>query len=79
MNSSDTYALFRYEQYVDAKYKDHLKNHGRAEALVGVDVVSALDMYVERGQWEKCIEVASQQQVGLVSSANTNNHYFQYF
>ncbi|XP_064625451.1 intraflagellar transport protein 172 homolog [Lineus longissimus] len=51
----------RYEQYVDDKYKDYLRNQGKAEALVGVDVISALDMYVERGQWEKCLEVAEQQ------------------
>uniref|UniRef100_A0AAY4EKD8 Intraflagellar transport protein 172 homolog n=1 Tax=Denticeps clupeoides TaxID=299321 RepID=A0AAY4EKD8_9TELE len=29
--------------------------------LVGVDVMAALDMYAERGQWEKCIETASKQ------------------
>lgn len=29
--------------------------------LVGVDVMAALDMYAERGQWEKCLETASKQ------------------
>lgn len=29
--------------------------------LVGVDVIAALDMYVERGEWEKCIETAEKQ------------------
>lgn len=29
--------------------------------LVGVDVVAALDMYAERGQWEKCLDTASKQ------------------
>ncbi|XP_030200601.1 intraflagellar transport protein 172 homolog [Gadus morhua] len=51
----------RYEAYVDQKYKEHLKNHGKVDSLVGVDVMAALDMYVERGQWEKCVETASKQ------------------
>ncbi|KAI8482238.1 hypothetical protein Bbelb_400200 [Branchiostoma belcheri] len=51
----------RYEQYVDDKYKDYLKNQGKVESLVGVDVIAALDMYVDRGQWEKCIETAEGQ------------------
>ncbi|XP_028253563.1 intraflagellar transport protein 172 homolog [Parambassis ranga] len=51
----------RYEDYVDQKYKEHLKNQGRVESLVGVDVMAALDMYAERGQWEKCLETASKQ------------------
>ncbi|CAL8391867.1 unnamed protein product [Arctogadus glacialis] len=51
----------RYEAYVDQKYKEHLKNHGKVDSLVGVDVMAALDMYVEQGQWEKCVETASKQ------------------
>lgn len=51
----------RYEDYVDQKYKEHLKNQGRVESLVGIDVIAALDMYAERGQWEKCLETASKQ------------------
>ncbi|KAG7214317.1 hypothetical protein INR49_004455 [Caranx melampygus] len=51
----------RYEDYVDQKYKEHLKNQGKVESLVGVDVMAALDMYAERGQWEKCLETASKQ------------------
>ena len=27
--------------------------------LASVDVVGALDMYIEKGQWEKCIETAA--------------------
>ena len=27
--------------------------------LVGVDVKAALDMYVENGQWDKCISTAA--------------------
>ncbi|XP_068564624.1 intraflagellar transport protein 172 homolog [Cebidichthys violaceus] len=51
----------RYEDYVDQKYKEHLKNQGKVDSLVGVDVMAALDMYAERGQWEKCLETASKQ------------------
>lgn len=28
---------------------------------MGVDVVAALDLYVEQGQWDKCIETATKQ------------------
>ncbi|XP_072318787.1 intraflagellar transport protein 172 homolog [Eucyclogobius newberryi] len=49
------------EDYVDQKYKDHLKNQGQVESLAGIDVMAALDLYVERGQWEKCLETASKQ------------------
>ncbi|XP_040282805.1 intraflagellar transport protein 172 homolog [Bufo bufo] len=51
----------RYEQYVDERYKDYLKNQGNVDSLVGVDVMAALDMYAERGQWEKCIDIAGKQ------------------
>ncbi|XP_023687337.1 intraflagellar transport protein 172 homolog [Paramormyrops kingsleyae] len=51
----------RFEEYVDQRYKEHLKNQGKVDSLVGVDVMAALDMYAERGQWEKCIETASKQ------------------
>uniref|UniRef100_A0A673MHL4 Intraflagellar transport protein 172 homolog n=1 Tax=Sinocyclocheilus rhinocerous TaxID=307959 RepID=A0A673MHL4_9TELE len=51
----------RLEEYVDKRYKEHLKNQGKVDSLVGVDVVAALDMYSERGQWEKCIDTASKQ------------------
>ncbi|KAF6041408.1 IFT172 [Bugula neritina] len=49
----------RYEPYVDEKYKEYLKGTGKAEDLVGVDVVAALDMYAENGQWEKCVQTAA--------------------
>jgi intraflagellar transport protein 172 len=31
------------------------------QQLANVDVVGALDMYVEKGEWEKCLETASKQ------------------
>ncbi|OWF38575.1 intraflagellar transport protein 172 homolog [Mizuhopecten yessoensis] len=51
----------RLEAYVDERYKDHLKNEGKAEALASVDVVGALDMYAGKGEWEKCLQTAEQQ------------------
>ncbi|CAH2245239.1 intraflagellar transport 172 homolog [Pelobates cultripes] len=51
----------QYAEYVDERYKDYLKNQGKVDSLVGVDVMAALDMYAERGQWEKCIETAGKQ------------------
>ncbi|XP_012868986.1 PREDICTED: intraflagellar transport protein 172 homolog [Dipodomys ordii] len=51
----------RYEDYVDQNYKEFLKNQGKVDSLVGVDVVAALDLYVEQGQWDKCIETATKQ------------------
>ncbi|GAB1297222.1 Intraflagellar transport protein 172 homolog [Apodemus speciosus] len=51
----------RYEDYVDQHYKEFLKNQGKVDSLVGVDVVAALDLYVEQGQWDKCIETATKQ------------------
>uniref|UniRef100_A0A2K5S7U6 Intraflagellar transport protein 172 homolog n=1 Tax=Cebus imitator TaxID=2715852 RepID=A0A2K5S7U6_CEBIM len=53
----------RYEDYVDQCYKEFLKNQGKVDSLVGVDVVAALDLYVEQGQWDKCIETATKQPV----------------
>ena len=50
----------RFEQYVDSKYKDFLKNAGNTEQLASVDLISALDMYAERGDWRKCIDTAAQ-------------------
>uniref|UniRef100_A0A8C4PL37 Intraflagellar transport 172 n=1 Tax=Equus asinus TaxID=9793 RepID=A0A8C4PL37_EQUAS len=51
----------RYEDYVDQHYKEFLKNQGKVDSLVGVDVVAALDLYVEQGQWDKCIDTATKQ------------------
>ncbi|POI27903.1 hypothetical protein CIB84_008347, partial [Bambusicola thoracicus] len=51
----------RSEEYVDQRYKEYLKNQGKVDSLVGVDVMAALDMYAEQEQWEKCLEVAAKQ------------------
>ncbi len=41
-------------KYVDDLYKKHLKERGNAEELINVDVTGALDLFVEKNQWEKC-------------------------
>ncbi|KFO82193.1 Intraflagellar transport protein 172, partial [Cuculus canorus] len=51
----------RSEEYVDQRYKEYLKNQGKVDSLVGVDVMAALDLYAEQEQWEKCLEVAAKQ------------------
>lgn len=50
----------RLEPYVDQKYKEHLKSEGQADQLASVDLTSALDMYVEQGNWAKAIDTAEQ-------------------
>ena len=66
MNVSSTLILvyliiicLRYESYVDSAYKDFLKNEGKAEALVDVDLQGALEMYIEAGQWVRALETAA--------------------
>jgi len=49
----------RLEPYVDQRYKDFLKNEGKADQLASVDLISALDMYVEQGNWDRALETAA--------------------
>ncbi|CAF1635554.1 unnamed protein product [Rotaria magnacalcarata] len=41
-------------KYVDDLYKKHLKERGNAKELMNVDVTGALDLFVEKNQWEEC-------------------------
>jgi intraflagellar transport protein 172 len=41
-------------KYVDDLYKKHLKERGNARELINVDVTAALDLFVEKNQWEEC-------------------------
>ena len=50
----------RLESYVDEKYKYFLKDEGKADQLADVDLISALDMYVEQGNWRKALTTAQQ-------------------
>ncbi|CAJ0583461.1 unnamed protein product, partial [Mesorhabditis spiculigera] len=49
---------------IDAAYKNSLKSEGRLGELIDVDAISAIDLLIERGQWEKAIETAKQQKHG---------------
>ena len=51
----------QYEEYVEEKYVNYLKSKQMADKLIDVDVIAALDMYAEQGEWEKCIAEAEQQ------------------
>lgn len=51
----------KYEPYVDERYKEFCKIQGKAEELANVDVIGALDMYAEKSQWDKCLQMAEQQ------------------
>ncbi|KAJ3089478.1 hypothetical protein HK102_006328 [Quaeritorhiza haematococci] len=51
----------KYADYVENAYVVHLKSQGHAEKLVDVDVVAGLDMFAQRGEWDKCLETAARQ------------------
>ncbi|MFH4973753.1 hypothetical protein AB6A40_000462 [Gnathostoma spinigerum] len=52
---------------VDEQYKESLKSAGRVDKLFDVDVVSAIDMLVERGRWEEALDAARQQKHPLLT------------
>ncbi|KAI4469975.1 hypothetical protein MML48_1g12569 [Holotrichia oblita] len=47
-----------YESYIESRYKDRLLTDGNIEQLADVDIIGALDLLVEQGQWTRCIEKA---------------------
>lgn len=47
--------------YVENAYMSHLKSDGQAEKLVSMDVSAGLDVYIQRGEWQKCLETAQSQ------------------
>uniref|UniRef100_A0A914KFL7 Uncharacterized protein n=1 Tax=Meloidogyne incognita TaxID=6306 RepID=A0A914KFL7_MELIC len=49
------------EQHVDETYREFLRTNGRIGELIDVDVVSAIDMLVQSGNWEKALNTAKQQ------------------
>ncbi|XP_017777562.1 PREDICTED: intraflagellar transport protein 172 homolog [Nicrophorus vespilloides] len=44
--------------YIEGKYKDRLTKEGNIEQLADVDIMGALDLLAEQGQWVRCIEKA---------------------
>lgn len=51
----------KYEPYVEDRYKESLKTAGKADALASVDIEGALNMYIEKGEWQKALDTAEQQ------------------
>ncbi|KAL3171635.1 hypothetical protein MRX96_013824 [Rhipicephalus microplus] len=49
------------EEHVDQEYKRYLRSHGQTDQLANVDIIAALDLYAEKKQWKKCLEMAEQQ------------------
>lgn len=48
---------------VDRHYKEYLKKQGRVGDLIDVDVLSAIDVLVEQGNWDRALATAVQQNV----------------
>ncbi|XP_013113055.2 intraflagellar transport protein 172 homolog [Stomoxys calcitrans] len=46
--------------YVEVQQKTRLKSEGNVEQLADIDIVSALDMLAEQGQWQRCLDKAKQ-------------------
>ncbi|CAI5455003.1 unnamed protein product [Caenorhabditis angaria] len=46
---------------IEKAYKESLKNEGRLGELIDVDVITAIDLMIERDQWEKALDTAKQQ------------------
>lgn len=49
----------KYTDFVENAYVKHLKLSGHADALIEVDADAGLEMYAQRGDWEKCLDVAA--------------------
>ncbi|EAL39797.1 AGAP005330-PA [Anopheles gambiae str. PEST] len=52
--------------YVEAQQKARLRNQGNVEQLADIDMVGALDLLAEQGQWIRCIEKAKQHSVPVL-------------
>lgn len=52
----------QYRDYVEREYTSHLKSAGDADGMVAAGAVdTALDIFVQRGEWEKVFEVAAKE------------------
>ncbi|KAJ3234644.1 hypothetical protein HDU78_005723 [Chytriomyces hyalinus] len=49
----------RFGEYLENTYISHLKTQQNADALVNVDATAGLDLFAQRGEWDKCLEKAS--------------------
>ncbi|KAH8365613.1 hypothetical protein KR093_002735 [Drosophila rubida] len=46
--------------YVEQQQKSRLKHEGNVEQLADIDIISALDLLAEQGQWQRCLDKAKQ-------------------
>ncbi|KAL7748888.1 hypothetical protein RI367_005801 [Sorochytrium milnesiophthora] len=60
-------------EYVDKQYVEHLRDQGQTDALMGVNVGAGLDLMAEKGDWERCLDVAAAQ------APETLNKYLNLF
>ncbi|ALC42884.1 osm-1, partial [Drosophila busckii] len=46
--------------YVEQQQKSRLQSEGNVEQLADIDIISALDLLAEQGQWQRCLDKAQQ-------------------
>ncbi|VDP60492.1 unnamed protein product [Heligmosomoides polygyrus] len=46
---------------IEVQYKEWLTQEGRVGELIDVDVISAIDLLIAKGQWDKALDAARQQ------------------
>ncbi|KAJ1542553.1 hypothetical protein HK096_009264, partial [Nowakowskiella sp. JEL0078] len=51
----------KYTEYVENAHVKHLRSQGMADQLVNLDVSAGLDLFAQRGEWEKCLQTANSQ------------------
>uniref|UniRef100_A0A0N4ZD27 WD_REPEATS_REGION domain-containing protein n=1 Tax=Parastrongyloides trichosuri TaxID=131310 RepID=A0A0N4ZD27_PARTI len=49
------------EEYIDEEYKKYLANAGNINELISIDVISAINLLIEKGQWVKALDTAVKQ------------------
>uniref|UniRef100_A0A0K0EBD8 Intraflagellar transport protein 172 homolog n=1 Tax=Strongyloides stercoralis TaxID=6248 RepID=A0A0K0EBD8_STRER len=49
------------EDYVEDEYKKYLTNAGNINELISIDVISAIDLLVQKKQWNKALDIAVKQ------------------
>ncbi|KAI8903741.1 hypothetical protein EDD86DRAFT_195465 [Gorgonomyces haynaldii] len=49
----------KYKDFVENQYVNHLKTGGHVDALMTVDSSAGLEVYAQKGDWDKCLEMAS--------------------
>jgi intraflagellar transport protein 172 len=51
----------KFAQYIEDAYIEYLKERNRPDEMKSVDPNGALQMYMNSGDWEKCLELAKEQ------------------